>query len=44
MDAGNAKALMRASRRIDRFVGVAKRALKHTNYKIASKSSGKRRK
>jgi hypothetical protein len=39
MDPGNARALRRASRRIDRFVGVARSALKHTNYKIASKSS-----
>ena len=41
MDPGNAKALTRASRRIDRFVGVARRAMKHTNYKVVSKSAGR---
>lgn len=41
MDPGNTKALLRASRRIDRFVGVARKAMKHTNYKVVSKSAGK---
>ena len=41
MNFGNTKALTRASRRIDGFVRVAKRALKHTNYKVVSKSAGK---
>lgn len=42
MDPGNVKALRRADRRIDRFVGVARKALKHTNYKVVSKSAGTR--
>lgn len=41
MNPGNTKALTRASRRIDSFVKVAKKALKHTNYKIVSKSAGR---
>ena len=44
MNPGNTKALNRASRRIDRFVGVARGALKHTNYKVVSKSAGRRKK
>lgn len=44
MNLGNVKALRRADRRIDGFVGVARKALRHTNYKVVSKSSraGKR--
>lgn len=42
MNYGNTKALKRANRRIDGFVGEARKALKHTNYKIVSKSAGKR--
>ena len=38
---GNAKALKRADKRIDAFVTMSKGALKHTNYKIVSKSAGK---
>ena len=38
---GNTRALTRASRRIDGFVKVARRALKHTNYKVVSKSAGR---
>lgn len=41
MNYGNVKALRRADRRIDGFVGVARKALKHTNYKVVSKSAGK---
>jgi hypothetical protein len=44
MDPGNVRALRRSSRRIDRFVGIARRAFRHTNYKVASKSSRARRK
>lgn len=43
MNFGNTKALTRASRRIDGFVKVAKRALKHTNYKLVTKQSASRR-
>jgi len=42
MNYGNTKALRRADRRIDGFVKVARGALKHTNYKIVSKSAGSR--
>lgn len=38
---GNVKALKRADRRIDGFVKVARSALKHTNYKVVSKSAGR---
>jgi len=41
MNAGNAKALRRAIRRTDAFVGLAKSALKNTGFKIVSKSAGK---
>lgn len=44
MNYGNVKALKRADRRIDGFVKVAKNALKHTNYKVVSRSAGTRRK
>jgi hypothetical protein len=47
MDPGNTKALKRASRRIDRFVGIARAAMKHTKYGVYTRSSragGKRRK
>lgn len=43
MNYANGKALNRANRRVDGFVRMAKRSLKHTNYKIVSKSSGTRR-
>lgn len=39
----NGKALNRANRRVDAFVRMAKRSLKHTNYKLVSKSAGKGR-
>lgn len=39
----NPKALRRADRRIDAFVTQARRALKHSNYKIVSKSAGRSR-
>lgn len=39
MNPGNTKALNRASRRIDSFVRVAKKALKHTNYTVVTKGS-----
>ena len=42
MNYGNVKALRRADRRIDGFVGVARKALKHTNYKVVSRSAGSR--
>jgi len=42
MNYGNVKALRRADRRIDGFVGVAKKALVHTNYKVVSRSAGTR--
>lgn len=42
MNPGNVKALRRADRRIDRFVGIARSALKHTNYKVVSRSAGRR--
>lgn len=41
MNYGNTKALTRASRRVDGFVGVARKALKHTGYKVVSKHAGK---
>lgn len=43
MNPMNPKALNRASRRMDSFVGHARKALKHTNYKLVSKSAGKGR-
>lgn len=43
MNPANAKALRRAGRRVDSFVRLAKSSLKHTNYKIVSKSAGKAR-
>jgi hypothetical protein len=39
---GNVRALRRADRRIDGFVRIARSALKHTNYKVVSRSAGKR--
>lgn len=44
MNPGNTKALTRASRRIDKFVSVARSAMKHTNYKVVSKSAGRGKK
>jgi len=41
MNAANPRALRRAIRRTDAFVGMAKSALKNTGFKIVSKSSGK---
>lgn len=43
MNYANSKALTRANRRVDGFVTLAKKSLKHTNYKIVSKSAGKAR-
>ena len=43
MNYANSKALTRANRRVDGFVRLAKRSLKHTNYKIVSKSAGSSR-
>lgn len=43
MNYANSKALTRANRRVDGFVRLARRSLKHTNYKIVSKSAGKSR-
>lgn len=42
MNYGNVKALRRADRRMTGFVKVARSALKHTNYKVVSKSAGSR--
>lgn len=44
MDAGNTRALKRAARRMDRFVGIARTALQHTKYGVYTRSSraGKR--
>lgn len=42
MNYGNTKALKRADRRIDGFVKVARSALRHTGYKVVSKTSGQR--
>jgi len=39
----NMKALRRANRRTDGFVREVKKSLKHTNYKLVSKSAGKKR-
>lgn len=41
MNFANGKALTRANRRVDGFVRMAKRSLKHTNYKLVTKSSGR---
>lgn len=38
---GNVKALNRANKRIDGFVTAARKALKHTNYKVVSRSAGR---
>lgn len=43
MNPMNKKALTRANRRIDGFVRETKKVLKHTNYKLVSKSSASRR-
>ncbi len=43
MNPMNKKALTRANRRIDGFVRETKKVLKHTNYKLVSKSAGTRR-
>lgn len=42
MNYANGRALTRANRRVDGFVKLARRSLKHTNYRIVSKSAGKR--
>ncbi len=42
MNYGNVKALRRADRRMSGFVKTARSALKHTNYKVVSKSAGTR--
>lgn len=39
MDPGNTKALRRAARRMDRFVGIARTALAHTKYGVYTRSS-----
>lgn len=44
MDPGNTKALMRADRRMTRFVGIARSALSHTRYKVVSRTAGGRKK
>lgn len=41
MNYANGKALTRANRRVDGFVKLARKSLKHTNYKIVSKSAGR---
>lgn len=42
MDSGNVKALRRADRRMNSFVGIARSALKHTHYKVVTKGTGRR--
>lgn len=44
MNPMNPKALRRANTRIDRFVRDTRKLLKHTNYKLVTKSSGTRAK
>lgn len=44
MDPGNSKAMRRAVRRSERFVGLARSALSNTKWKVASRSSSTRRK
>lgn len=41
MNPGNVKALSRADTRMRRFVGIARSALRHTNYKVVSRSAGR---
>lgn len=41
MNYANSRALTRANRRVDGFVRLARRSLKHTGYKIVSKSAGR---
>jgi len=43
MNFANSRALGRANRRVDGFVRLAKRSLKHTNYKILTKQQGRGR-
>jgi len=43
MDPGNSRAMRRAVRRSNRFVGIARSALAMTKWKVASRSSGTRR-
>lgn len=43
MNYANSRALTRANRRVDGFVRMARRSLKHTGYKIVSKSASKGR-
>jgi hypothetical protein len=43
MNMANGKALNRANRRVDGFVRLARKSLKHTGYRIVTKGSGKRR-
>lgn len=44
MNVVNPKALRRANRRVDGFVREVKRSLKHSNYKLVSKSTGRSKK
>jgi len=43
MNYTNQKALTRANRRVDGFVRTVRKSLKHTNYKLVSKSAGTRK-
>lgn len=42
MNMVNPRALARANRRVEGFVRVARRSLKHTGYKVVTKNSGSR--
>lgn len=42
MNYANGKALTRANRRVDGFVRLARKSLKHTNYKIVTKQASSR--
>lgn len=44
MNYANGKALTRANRRVDGFVKMARKSLKHTNYKLVTKQTGGRSK
>jgi hypothetical protein len=43
MNFANGKALNRANRRVDGFVRLARRSLKHTGYRVVTKGSGRKR-
>jgi hypothetical protein len=43
MNMANGKALARANRRVDGFVRLARKSLKHTGYRVVTKGSGRKR-